>query len=167
MSRIRSDGPQTGSELARSYILTANFLLYFATPTVLMILDLVRKKEMTAPAISKRLGMTSRIVLDALKVMEREGILVSYVRSKNTLYRIADSRMAKAFEQILEFPERKLKRAGLSTESVQAHESLRTSSSKVARDTHKAKKQGKAAIEQRQRESLAEVAAFAHAKSHD
>ena len=131
MPRIKSDQSQTGSEFAGSYFLTADFFLYFADPTVLIILDLVRKKEMTSIDISKKLGMTAKIVLDTLKAMEREGILVSHARSKTTLYRVADSRIAKAFEQILEFPERKLKRADQSTKSVQPHGPIKTSFSKV------------------------------------
>ena len=86
-----------------------------------MILDAVRKKDMTPPAISKKLGIASKTVLDKLKAMEGEGILVSYMRSKDTLYRIANSNIAKAFEQILEFPEKKLKETGHSIKPVHPH----------------------------------------------
>ena len=121
MSRFKSDHSQTGSELAESYFLTADFFLYFANPEVLRILDLVRKKEMTSPAISRRLRIRTKIALDKLTAMEREGILISYVRSKETFYGITDSRIAQALEQILEFPERQLKRADRAAQSAQTH----------------------------------------------
>ncbi len=124
MPRLKLNHPQTGYDPEGSYFLTADFFLSFANPTVLMILDIVRKKEMTSPAISKRLGITSKIVLDKLKAMERDGILVSYVKSKGTFYRIANSAIAKTFEQILEFPERKLKEAGRSIRSVRTQEQI-------------------------------------------
>ena len=131
MSRFKSDHSQTGSELAGSYFLTADLFLYFANPEVLRILDLVRKKEMTSPAISRRLRIRTKIALDKLTAMEREGILISYVRSKETFYRITDSRIAQALEQILEFPERQLKRADRAAQSAQTHQSMRSSLSKV------------------------------------
>ncbi len=131
MSRFKSDHSQTGSELTGSYFLTADFFLSLANPEVLRILDLVRKKEMTSPAISRRLRIRAQIALDKLTAMEREGILISYVRSKETFYRITDSRIAQALEQILEFPEIQLKRADRAAKSAQTHQSIRSSFSKV------------------------------------
>ncbi len=131
MSRFKFDHSQTGDELAGSYFLTADFFLSLANPEVLRILDLVRKKEMTSPAISRRLRIRAQIALDKLTAMEREGILISYVRSKETFYRITDSRIAQALEQILEFPEIQLKRADRAAKSAQTHQSIRSSFSKV------------------------------------
>jgi len=111
MSHFESDHSPTRSELERSYCLTADFFLYFTSPAALMVLNLLRKRGMTSLAISRKLGMKSQFVLDQLKAMELEGILVSSVRSEDTFYRIADSQIAKAFEKIMEFPERKLKKA--------------------------------------------------------
>ena len=77
-----------------------------------MILDIVRKKEMTSEEISKKLGIEPNTVVAKLKAMERKGILVSCVRSQNILYRVADSKILKAFDRILEIPARKLKQTG-------------------------------------------------------
>ncbi len=125
MSRFKSD------ELAGSYFLTADFFLFFANPTTLMILDLVRKREMTSLAISRKLGIRHQTVLGQLRAMEREGILASSVRSKNAFYRFANSQISKAFEQILEFSERKLKETSRSPKPIQTHLSVKTSSSKL------------------------------------
>ena len=78
----------------------------------LKILDVVRRKEMTPLAISKELGIRFKVVCDRLKAMEAEGILVSRARTKGTFYGIAGSRVAKVFEQVLEFPERRLRLPG-------------------------------------------------------
>ncbi len=131
MSRLKSDHSQTRSELEESYFLTADFFLCFANPEAVRILDLVRKKEMTSLAISGKLGMRTQIVLDKLTAMEREGILISYMKSKNTFYRIADSRIVRALEQILEFPERQLKRADRAAKSAQMHRPMRSSFTKA------------------------------------
>jgi DNA-binding transcriptional ArsR family regulator len=114
MLRFEPDHSPTISELAGSYFLTADFFLFFATPAALLILDLVRKSESTPLAISRKLGMNQQTVLRKLRAMEREGILVSSVRPKNAFYRMANSQISKAFEQILEFPEKKLKQASRS-----------------------------------------------------
>jgi predicted transcriptional regulator len=131
MSRFKSDHSQTGSELAGSYFLTADFFVYFANPEVLRILDLVRKKESTSLAVSRKLGIQAQTALDKLTAMEREGILISYIRSKNTFYRIADSRIVQALEQVLEFPERQLKRADRAAKLAHKQQSIRSSILKV------------------------------------
>ncbi len=112
MSLLRFGHSQANPDSDKSYFLTADFFLSFASPEALMILDSIHKKEMTCLAISRNLGMTPKTVLARLKAMEREGILVSRVGSKDVLYRVANSNIAKAFERILELPERKLKKTG-------------------------------------------------------
>jgi hypothetical protein len=88
----------------------ADFFLSFSDPTALMILDLVRKKEMTSRAMSKKLGIKPDPLLAKLRAMEREGILVSFLGSQNVLYRVAAPTIINAFDRILELPARKLKR---------------------------------------------------------
>jgi DNA-binding transcriptional ArsR family regulator len=110
MPRHRSSQSQTDSDQEKSYCVTADFFLSFSDPTALMILDIVRKKEMTSRAMSKKLGIKPDTLLAKLRAMEREGILVSCVRSQNVLYRVAAPKIIKAFNRILELPARKLKR---------------------------------------------------------
>jgi len=92
----------------------ADFFLSFSDPTALMILDIVRKKEMTSREISQKLGIGPKAVMAKMKAMERNGIVASCVRSQNTLYRIADLKFLKAFDRILEFPAKRLKQTGSS-----------------------------------------------------
>jgi len=55
-----SSRSQTDSEC---HWVTANFFRSFSDPTALMILDIVRKKEMTSRAMSKKLGIKPDILL--------------------------------------------------------------------------------------------------------
>jgi hypothetical protein len=96
----------------KSYLLTADLFLLFADSTALMIWKAVRRKEMSSPAIAKKLPVASRLVLKTLKKLEQKGLLVSNTRSRTTLYRVADLNMAKAFNTILELPEKIRKRSG-------------------------------------------------------
>jgi DNA-binding transcriptional ArsR family regulator len=111
MSRLKLVYSQGYSDKKKSYFLVANFFLFFSNSTALLILDIVRKKEMTSMAISRKLGITPKAAVSKLKRMEREGILVSDVRSQNTFYRVAAPEIIRAFDKILKFPERMLKRA--------------------------------------------------------
>jgi DNA-binding transcriptional ArsR family regulator len=110
MPRHRSSRSQTNSDLEKFHCMIADLFLSFSDPTALMILDIVRKKEMTSRDMSKKLGIKSDTLLAKLRVMERGGILTSCVRAENTLYRVADLHILKAFDRILELPARKLKR---------------------------------------------------------
>jgi DNA-binding transcriptional ArsR family regulator len=105
-----SSRSQTDSDQEKSYCVTADFFLSFSDPTALMILDIVRKKEMSSSAILKKLGIEPNTVAANLKAMERKGILVSFLRSQNVLYRVAAPQIIKAFNRILELPTRNLKR---------------------------------------------------------
>ena len=110
MPRHRSSRSQTNSDLEKSHCMIADFFLSFSDPTALMILDIVRKKEMTSREISQKLGIGPKAVMAKMKAMERNGIVASCVRSQNTLYRIADLHILKAFDRVLKLPSRKLKR---------------------------------------------------------
>jgi DNA-binding transcriptional ArsR family regulator len=112
MSCPKSSQSQTNSNRDKSYCLTADFFLSFSDPTALMILDIVRKKEMSSKAIFKKLGIEPNTVVANLKAMERKGILVSFLKSQNIIYRVAAPKILKAFNRILELPARKLKQTG-------------------------------------------------------
>jgi DNA-binding transcriptional ArsR family regulator len=109
----------------------ADFFLSFSDPTALMILDIVRKKEMTSRAMSKKLEIMPDNLLAKLRAMERKGILVSCVRSQNTFYRVSDLHVLKAFDRILELPVRKLKQAGTPKEELRANRRNNNKSSKA------------------------------------
>jgi DNA-binding transcriptional ArsR family regulator len=101
MPRHRSNHFQIASDDGKSYLAAADFFLFFSNPISLMILSVVRKKEMTAEEISKELGIGLNTALVKLNAMERKGILASRVRSQKTLYRIAELKILKAFDRIL------------------------------------------------------------------
>ena len=101
MPRHKSNQLRIGLDKDESYLMAADFFLSFSNPSSLMILDIVRKKEMTAEEISKELGIRLNTALVKLNVMERKGILASHVGSQKALYRVADLNILKAFDRIL------------------------------------------------------------------
>ncbi|MGD0101749.1 MAG: winged helix-turn-helix domain-containing protein [Acidobacteriota bacterium] len=121
MFRHKSGQSPTNSAVDQYYSLAASFFLLFSNSTTLMILDVVRKKEMTCLAISKKLGIAPETVLSTLRSMEQEGILVSHVRSRNTFYGISDPNVLSAFDQILKLPAKKLNRTGSPKKELQAN----------------------------------------------
>lgn len=98
-----------GDHSSASYSLTADFFRFFSNPTTLLILENVRKKRMSARAISKNIGIAAGKVQIKLTAMEQEGVLISQIRSGESVYRVADSKIAETLEQILDFPQKKLK----------------------------------------------------------
>ena len=109
MSRGKSVPPADPQE---SYLLAADFLSFFSHPASLRILDAVRKREKTVPAISRKLGIAPDRVLNKLTAMERGGILVANARLNKNVYRMTDSDITKALDIILRFPGKNLKRTG-------------------------------------------------------
>jgi DNA-binding transcriptional ArsR family regulator len=107
-----SDHSHNGSDSQESYLLMADFMHFFSNSTALMILDMVRRKEMTSIEVAKTLGLSPHTVSTKLKTMEREGILVSHVMPKRIIFRVADSKISRALDQILEIPKKKLGGAG-------------------------------------------------------
>lgn len=99
----------SGDHSSASYSLTADFFRFFSNPTTLLILGYVRKKEMSAQAISKNTGIAFDKVQIMLTAMEQEGVLLSQVRAGESVYRVAKSKIAKTIEQILDFAQKKLK----------------------------------------------------------
>ena len=81
MPRNRSNQLGIGLDKDESYLVTADFFLSFSNPTSLMIMDIVRKKEMTSEEVSRRLGIKPQTAVTRLNAMEREGFLASRVRS--------------------------------------------------------------------------------------
>jgi DNA-binding transcriptional ArsR family regulator len=112
-----SDHARNRFDSQESYLLTADFLRFFSNSTVMMILGKVRRKEMTPFEIAETLGMSPCTVLNKLKTMEREGILVSSVRSQNLFFRVTDSNIMQALDLILEFPKKRLTQAARYTKS--------------------------------------------------
>jgi DNA-binding transcriptional ArsR family regulator len=114
MSHLNSEHPlKAASDRGISYSLMADFLRSFSDPKVLMVLNIVRKEELTPSAISKRLGISQQTASAKLKMMARKGILTSNVNSRSTSYWAADSILLETFDRILEFSNHKPKCAGL------------------------------------------------------
>jgi hypothetical protein len=131
MSRHKSSHSQANSDFEQSYILAAEFFLCFSNSTALLILNVIRKRESTPQEVSQKLGITCKTVLSKLKIMEREGILTSYSKSKTIFYQVSHPQILRAFDQILAFAERKLKREGVAGKAIRANRPKSTRSSKT------------------------------------
>jgi DNA-binding transcriptional ArsR family regulator len=112
MPRHRLHQFQIGSENDPSYLVAADFFLSFSKPASLLILNAVRKREMTAGEISQGLGIKPEAVSAQSNALQREGILASRIRSEQMLYRVADRRILKAFDRVLESPVKTLQQNG-------------------------------------------------------
>jgi DNA-binding transcriptional ArsR family regulator len=131
MSRCKSSHSQANSDFEQSYFLAAKFLLCFSNSTALLILNVIRKKESTLQELSQKLGITYKTVVSKLKIMEREGILTSYSKSKTIFYRVSHPQILRAFDRILAFAERKLKRDGSTGKAIRANRPKSNRSSKT------------------------------------
>lgn len=103
-----------GSDDDKSYLAAADFFLSLSSPISLMILSIVRNQEMTSEEISQRLGIEPKATATKLNAMEKHGILASRVGSKKNKYRVADLKILKAFDRILEYPAKRLGQNGYS-----------------------------------------------------
>jgi hypothetical protein len=114
----RQSGPlspnnsDNSADSQESYFLAADLFSLFADSTALMIWDVVRKKQMSASAIVKKVQAARHLVLKKLLAMEKKGLLVSNTQSGTTYYRMADLKIAAVFNRILGLPERDRKRTG-------------------------------------------------------
>ena len=114
MPRRKSNHFQMASNDEESYLAAADFFLCFSNPISLMILSIVRKKEATSGEISERLGITPKTALAGLKTMEQQGILHSRAGYRKIIYGIADPKILKAFDRIIEHPAIRRKQIGSS-----------------------------------------------------
>jgi predicted transcriptional regulator len=89
------------------YPMIADLFQLFSRSASWMILYSLRRKVMTLSEISKSLGMTQKAVLPELMALQRKDILVSFNRSQETYYRLADARILQAFDLIHKNSQRK------------------------------------------------------------
>jgi predicted transcriptional regulator len=94
----------------KSYLELADFFLLFSNSTTWTILYSLRKRGMTLSEISKNLKMTQKAVLPALTALQSKNILVSFSKSHQTYYRLADDRILKAMDLMHKMCQRKAKR---------------------------------------------------------
>jgi predicted transcriptional regulator len=99
------------SDNDKSYPMIADLFLLFSRPTPCLILYSLRRKGMILSEISKSLGMTQKAVLPELMALQRKDILVSFNRSQETYYCLADARILQAFDLIHKISQRKVKQA--------------------------------------------------------
>jgi hypothetical protein len=120
MPRKKSVLFQLNADFKASCLLASNFFLFFSNPTALMILDTLRKKESTPQGLAKELGIGRKTILSKMKAMEKERILISYAISKDVFYRVANTPILEAFDQILAVPEKRRARADTITKAKSA-----------------------------------------------
>jgi DNA-binding transcriptional ArsR family regulator len=114
MVRFKSGLFQAKSNDIEPYQNIAAFFDFFSNPSALMILGLIRKKGMTPLAISRKLGTTSRSVLQKLRKMKQQGIVDSCLESSSAMYRLTDPKIVRAFDRVLKIPAKMLTSAGSS-----------------------------------------------------
>jgi predicted transcriptional regulator len=89
----------------------ADFFLLFSNSITWPILHSLRKKGMTLSEISKNLKMTQKAVLPELMALQSKDILISFNKSHQTYYRLADDRILQALDLIHKFCQRKVKQS--------------------------------------------------------
>jgi ribosomal protein S25 len=108
-TRVSPAKPDDPANSRESYLLAADFFTIFSDSIALMIWHAVRKKEMSARAVAKKLRVAARLASKTLQALEQKGFLVANTRSQTIYYRVADSTMAQAFTSILELADRNQK----------------------------------------------------------
>ena len=82
----------------------------FSNPTRLMILDLLRDKEMSVTELIERTKLSQANISQHLSIMKSKGIVVSNRNGKNIYYKLANQKIIKAFDLIREVLIEKLKK---------------------------------------------------------
>ena len=89
----------------------ADLFLPFSNSLPWLILYSLRQKAMTLSAISSSLGMSQKAVLPELISLQKKDIVISYVRSQKTYYRLSDKRIFQAFDVICNISKKRVAQA--------------------------------------------------------
>ena len=101
-----------------------DIFLLFARSTPWMIIDLLRHKEKTLSEISKIFKMTEDMVLSELVALQKNDLLVSFIRSQKTFYCLSDDRILQAFDLIHKISQKKIRQAKTKNSETQGKCSL-------------------------------------------
>ena len=85
----------------------------FSNATRLMVLNILRKSEMTVAAIAGKLGVALGTVSPHLLMMKRRRVLLSRKQGNQVFYRLANPKMLQAFDLIREILYEQIKQEGL------------------------------------------------------
>jgi predicted transcriptional regulator len=110
------------SNYMKSYSGLADLFRLFSKSVIWPILHSLRNKGMTLSEISKKLRMTQKAVLPELMALQSKDILISFSKSQQTYYRLADDRILQALDLMHKIFRRKVKKA----ERVQTEVRIRT-----------------------------------------
>lgn len=84
----------------------------FSHATRLMILNVLREREMTVAAIAEKLGVALGTVSPHLLMMKHRRVLISRKQGNQVFYRLADPKMLQAFDLIREILYEQMKQHG-------------------------------------------------------
>jgi ArsR family transcriptional regulator len=84
----------------------------FSNATRLMVLNVLREREMTVAAIAERLGVALGTVSPHLLMMKQRRVLVSRKQGNQVFYRLANPKMLQAFDLIREILYEQMKQQG-------------------------------------------------------
>ena len=85
----------------------------FSNATRLMILNVLREREMTVAAIAAQLGVALGTVSPHLLMMKQRRVLVSRKQGNQVFYRLGNPKMLQAFDLIREILYEQMKQHGL------------------------------------------------------
>jgi len=85
----------------------------FSNATRLMILNVLRERELTVAAIAAQLGVAVGTVSSHLLMMKQRRVLVSRKQGNQVFYRLANPKMLQAFDLIREILYEQMKQHGL------------------------------------------------------
>ena len=107
---------EAGGDLARAlYERHAEMCKVFSNPTRLMILNVLREKEMTVATIAGKLEIALGTVSPHLLMMKRQRVLSSRKKGNQVFYRLANPKMLQAFDLIRDILYEQMSQEGLLT----------------------------------------------------
>lgn len=92
------------------YKIHAEMCKVFSNPTRLEILNLLRGEEMSVTELIEKTKLSQANVSQHLSVMKNKGIVESSRKGKNIYYKLANPKIIKAFDIIMEVLAEKLKK---------------------------------------------------------
>ncbi|HLC37987.1 MAG TPA: metalloregulator ArsR/SmtB family transcription factor [Candidatus Norongarragalinales archaeon] len=92
------------------YATHAEVCAVFSNPARLELLDLLGKGEKSVGELTKLSGLSQANVSQHLAIMRYKGVVLARKKGKNVYYRLADSRIIKAFKIIRRVIAERMKR---------------------------------------------------------
>lgn len=109
-SSLQKDGPDVSRSLYERH---AEMCKVFSHAARLMILNILRDRELSVAAIADRIGLALGTVSPHLLMMKQRRVLVSRKAGNQVIYRLANPKMLQAFDLIREILQEQMFQEGL------------------------------------------------------